>query len=183
MLLAAATASTLACAFAASCITAVPPDLPAVAGRPTVLHDAVVPPEGPLVEWPSDDTFLVPVQLDVPNESFFFHVFVDYPANQNPVYSGSGSTNLSDGGITLVSLMLVPPDTQICPHRIEFLVAGGFDTLNQHTPDKGGGDIVTWEYYGGGGPNACPPYDAGDGSFPDAQPDILPVAPESGGEL
>jgi hypothetical protein len=79
-LLVAGCASVVACGLAAqACITAPPPDLPVVQSlRPTVLHDAVQPPEGPLFEWPVDNTFLVPVELDVPNEAFVFAVFVDY---------------------------------------------------------------------------------------------------------
>ena len=47
------------------------------------------------------------------------------------------------------------------------------------------GDLVTWFYNAGGGPNGCPVYDAGsvqDGAFPPAEAgaDALPIIPESG---
>lgn len=183
-LLVAACASAVASGIAAaSCITAVPPSLPEILNqRPAILHDAVVPAEGPLAKWPHDNTFLVPVELDVPNESFVYDVFVDYvPPNQGLLIPPSGPTTPPDGGISIVQFTLTPddlPDPEVCPHRIEFLVAHAFNgLLSKHTPDSFGGDIVTWEW-----PSACPSYDAGNGTFPDAQLDSLPVAPEAGGD-
>jgi hypothetical protein len=90
-----------------------------------------------------------------------------------------------DGGVSLVSFTISQPDTNtspMCPHRIDFLVAAGFDSVSSHTPNSGGGDIATWLFYPGGGPGGCPSYDAGDGAFPDAPVDGLLVTPEAGGD-
>jgi len=168
--------------MAAACITAPPPDLPQQpTQRPTVEHDAVRPPEGLLTEWPPDDQFYVPVEVGNPVD-FTYYVFVDYPAIPTPFFMGS-LMNPPDGGITLVDFTLAPPDSLICPHQIQFLVANGFSAISPHTPNSIGGDIVTWEYHPGSNGNAeCPSYDAGDGSVPDAALDGIPVAPESGGD-
>jgi len=181
-LLAASGASAVAGGLAAaSCITAPPPDLPQLpTERPTIENDAVQPPEGLLTEWPIDNQFSVPVEVGNPVD-FTFYVFVDYPAI--PTYALMGSLmNPPDAGITLVDFTLGPPDSLICPHQIQFLVANSFNAISPHTPTTSGGDIATWEYYAGGNAE-CPSYDAGDGSFPDAVPDGIPVAPESGGDL
>jgi len=187
-LFAVACASVVASGLAvASCITAPPPELPsAPTQRPTILHDAVHPPAALLYEWPSDETFLVPVQLGVPS-AFYYNVFVDYsppPAGDGLSYSGMGPgpANPPDGGISLVSFPLPEPSAPICPHRIDFLVASGFNANSPHTWNSAGGDIVTWWFYPDGGAGDCPPYDAGEGTFPDAPSDVLPVAPESGGD-
>jgi hypothetical protein len=136
----------------------------------------------PLVDWPSDGTFMVPVQIATPGEAFVYEVFEDYPANQVPAVPRSAPSLATDGGVALVRFVLrpPPPDNGTCPHRIEFIVANGF--AGQHTPDSVGGDIVTWFYTEGGGPNGCPSYDAGTGAFPDAASDVLPVPPEAGGD-
>ncbi|MGO9836190.1 MAG: hypothetical protein ACLP1X_18470 [Polyangiaceae bacterium] len=191
MLLAAAAASAVACALAvAACITAPPPDLPQLPPqRPTVLHDAVIPPEGLLYDWPSDNTFTVPVQVDVQSPAFYYNVFVDYSAVTQQAlqeFSGMGP-GLVDGGVTLVSFPLSPPDTPTCPHTIDFLVANGFNpSISSFTPEAvgnaGGGDIVTWSYFPNGSQGGCPAYDAGDGVFPDVLVDGLLVTPESGGD-
>jgi hypothetical protein len=191
VLLASALASAAASAVAAmSCITAPPPDLPVLVDyRPTIQSDAVQPPQGPLYSLP--DVFLVPVQTDVP-ELFQFRVFIDFDPSVGPddglQYVGS-QASAPDGGATLVSVptsaLEVPGsklDTPICPHRIEFIVAYGFNGGSQHTPNNYGGDLVTWWYFPGGAAGECPDYDAGDGAFPDVGLDGLPVVPESGGE-
>jgi hypothetical protein len=189
-LLVAGCASLLACGLAVgSCITAPPPDLPLVQRpHPTIVHYAVQPPEGPLFEWPTMLTqFVVPVEVDGPGEPFAYNVFVDFSGDQlsgdqSPRTGGSGPINLPDGGITLVSFWFTPPETPIpCPHRIDFLVANKFDPMSPHTFDSAGGDIVTWWYYPDGGPGGCPASYTGDGAFPDASVDGLPVVPETGG--
>jgi|HubBroStandDraft_1064217.scaffolds.fasta_scaffold68239_1 hypothetical protein len=191
-LLAAAGASGVACALAvAACITAPPPDLPQLpVQRPTILHDAVQPPEGPLYTWPSDNTFIVPVQVDVQSPAFYYNAFVDYSAITQQAleeYSGMGPETPLDGGVTLVSFPLPQPDTPICPHIINFLVANKFNlSMSSFTPEgigNGvGGDIVTWSYFPNGSQGGCPAYDAGDGVFPDVLVDGLLVTPESGGD-
>jgi len=169
---------------AVACFTAPPPDLPELTDpTPNILNDAVQPPAGPLFYWPAE--FIVPVRVDIPTEGFFYNVFVDYPVNPIGVsLQDFGPSTAPDGGVSLVSFMLSQPDTDtpMCPHRIDFIVAAGFDNMSSHTPDDAGGDIATWWYYPGGGPGGCPSYDAGDGAFPDAPVDGLLVTPEAGGD-
>jgi len=164
-LLAAAGASGVACALAvAACITAPPPDLP---------------------QRPSDNTFIVPVEVDVQAPAFYYNVFVDYSAvtQQGLQLSGMGPMTPADGGVTLVLFHLIPPDTPTCPHIINFTVANGFSPSNSSIAPNGvGGDIVTWWYYPAGGQGGCPPYEAGDGVFPDVLVEGLLVTPESGGD-
>src|SRR5580704_8726801 len=94
--------------MAVGCLVAPPPDLPAEPlRRPTILHDSVVPPaDQVLTELPTGG-FLVPVELEDPNEAYCFEVFVDYDPNynQNPVRSPPCSTGsaAADGGVVLVS--------------------------------------------------------------------------------
>jgi hypothetical protein len=186
-LLAAGSASAVACALAvAACITAPPPDLPQLPPRrPTIEDDAVQPPAGPLYDWPSDNTFIVPVQVDVQSPAFYYNVFVDYSAVTQQAlqeFSGTGP-GLLDGGVTFVSFTLSQPDTPTCPHIIDFLVATGFSPSNSSfTPNGVGGDIATWWYYPDGAQGGCPAYDGGDGVFPDVLVDGLLVTPESGGD-
>ncbi len=174
----------LAAAAGAACLTVTPPPLPAPDQlHPTILHDAVVPSAGtPLAEWPEDGTFIVPVEVEGPDESFFYDVFIDYDPVTNtgnviPPYLEEATPDTVDGGIMTVRFTIAtPPDPRFC-HTVEFLVADGFDQRSLHTPDSFGGDIVTWFYTAGGGPNGCPAYDAGsfqDGAFPeDAGPSSL----------
>jgi hypothetical protein len=182
--IAGAAAVVVACGLTApACITAPPPDLPQLpTRRPTVVNDAVQPPEGLLPGWPSDNQFVVPVEMGNPSP-FVYNVFVDFPVNPVAKYSGSVTATVPpDGGIVPVRFPLDPPDPLICPHHVEFLVAHGFDPKSQHTFDGFGGDVATWEYFPGGSGDQCPSYDAGDGSVPDAPLDALPVAPESGSD-
>jgi hypothetical protein len=173
-------------AVTGACITAPPPDLPPLpAHRPTILRGSVVPPpDTPLVQWPVDKTFLVPVELYDPNQTFWYDVFVDYdPVNNTSpkVYPQPVVPNAAtmDGGVFLVSFGLNAPDDPgpLC-HRIEVLVAHEFNKFSPHTPDSVGGDSVSWLYTAGGGPDGCPEYDAGalqGGAFPDAATDGLPI--------
>jgi hypothetical protein len=171
-----------------ACITTPPPDFPDASLRPTILHDSVLPPVNvPLVEWPPNGQFSVPVQLDDPNESFCWVVFIDY--NPYPVFTNSGIVHSVEcpppavvDGVDVITFMLEPSgiDLSTC-HQIQFLVAQSFEGTDDHTPTPPGGDDVIWNYVPGGGPE-CPPYDAGaygDGAFPikDASFDSLPLPP------
>jgi hypothetical protein len=182
-LVAAALAST-------ACITAPPPDLPQqVVHRPTILHDAVSPPPDEiLAELPME--FIVPVEIDSPDESFQWDVFVDFDqvVAPNPVLYPTTvlpSAATIDGGVALQDFALTASnlDPTRC-HRIDFLVAHAFDSTSAHTWDSFGGDIVSWVYNPGSNQAGCPLYDAGsleDGAFPppDAPVDVLPVVPDS----
>jgi hypothetical protein len=176
-----------AAAAVSACITVPPPDLPEprLVG-PTALHNSVVPPEGILLTWPPDATFIVPVKMDNPTETFVYNVFTDYydvpPGTQSypqRVASGGGP-NAPDGGISLMMFMLKAPKTSTCPHRIDFVVAHQFNQNSDRVWDNYGGDIVTWSYYPSGEP-VCSDYDSGDGSFPEASFDGFPLPPEVGG--
>jgi hypothetical protein len=184
-----AATSLVLCAVAAAvsaCISVPPPDLPEPRFvSPTIHHDAVFPPEGDLLMWPADKTFIVPVEMDNPNETFLWRVFIDYydvaPPSQYPGYVNSGGgPSAPDGGISLIRFQRPPPPTSTCPHRIDFVVAHEFNMSSPRIPDSVGGDIVTWYYYPSGQP-FCSDYNAGDGSFPEASFDGLLVPPETGG--
>jgi hypothetical protein len=170
------------------CLTTPPADLPASPmHRPTILHDGVSPPDDQLlIEWPPDDTFVVPVQLDDPNQVFRYDVFVDYNGSSTalPSYVGAGQGQAGiDGGIVTVPIPLQPPAPVQSCHRIEVLVVHDFAMANGaplfHTPDMVGGDSVVWFYTPSGGLDGCAIYDAG--PFQDG-PSSPPVAAD-GGEL
>ena len=195
----------------AGCITTPPPDLPAPPlRRPTILHSSVCPPaDVPLVDWPADANFIVPVEPGDPEHALDFEwaVFVDYDPSPTPIRSDHGLKLLQQhpmsavqGGIVLVDFPLMPPGTPpdlpgLC-HRVEFLVAHQFNSPSGtpvadnrlfHTPDSVGGDMVTWQYTAGGLAEGCPEYDAGalqDGAFPpdDAPSDGLPVVHQDAGK-
>jgi hypothetical protein len=198
---------------AAGCITTPPPDLPAPPPhRPTILHSSVVPPaDVPLVDWPTDNTFVVPVEPGDPERplDFVWDVFIDYDPSPQPIRSDRGlklfprgpMSAVVDGGSVLVYFELAapgtPPDLPGLCHRVEFLVAHQFnlspngitmaDSRLAHTPDSVGGDMVTWQYTAGGLAAGCPEYDAGalqDGAFPpaDAPSDGLPVVHQDAGK-
>ena len=184
---------------AAACIVAPPPDLPAqTANRPTILHDAVVPPTDGILtaaQLPENGalTFLVPVVLDDPSQAFAWEVFVDYDAytNSRPALSPEKvepTPGTLDGGAVVVAFSLNFNDGNLAApycHRIEFIVADSFSAF--HVPDSIGGDSVVWLYNGAGGTTGCPPYDASafvEGGLPasDAPSERLPIVPESGSD-
>jgi hypothetical protein len=176
--------------MAAACIVAPPPELPpARAHRPTILHTSVSPPADlPLTVWPSE--FSVPVELDDPNQAFYWDVFVDYDGTspfpitgetQQPV---TASPAALDGGVMSVTFSLDPIsfgiDETRC-HRIEMFVAHGFAIANPRqqafrTFDYVGGDSVVWFFTP---PDGCFGNDAGDAAFVpnDAPSESLPVPP------
>jgi hypothetical protein len=179
----------LAAAFAslAACLTAPPPDLPALpAHRPTILHDAVVPPTDQVLTQLPADGFIVPVVLEDPNEYFFWNVFVNYPEVPNPAFGGfqPATPETLDGGVFLEPFNAPEVDDPTACNRIEFIVAHQFNRSSPHTPDSTGGDIVTWLYSTAGAAACLETYDAGDGAFidADAAADGLPVAPQEGGD-
>jgi hypothetical protein len=171
-----------------ACITTPPPDLLTESSRPTILHDSVMPPVNePLVTWPLQP--VVPVQLNAPDQQFYWVVFVDYSYNATsgtspglvkPPTLEVASASDVDGGVVLVSFTLEPGalDLSVC-HQIEFIVAQSFES-DDHTPvQPPGGDDVIWNYVPGGGPECPLYYDAaefGDGAFPpaDAPSNALP---------
>src|SRR5258708_4594119 len=129
----------VASAVVVACIASPPADLPtAPSRRPTILHDSVVPPPDEiLLVLPSE--FEVPVQLDDPQQSFSWNVFVDY----DPVPGSQGSAPvlamnepapvLVDGGVRLIHFHLDPPDPGVCL-LVQFLGAERFSPLSPPTP-------------------------------------------------
>jgi hypothetical protein len=177
-------------AMSASCLSVSPSSLPGgSATRPTILHDAVIPTASALlVDWPEDDTFIVPVDVGASREPFVYDVFVDYAPTDDGGASGiailprteSPTPESLDGGIFMVQFVLPPPDPRFC-HTIEFLVAHAFDGASDHAADSVGGDAVTW-YYTAGNANGCPQSDAGGSSSEslDAEGDEVPFTASSG---
>jgi hypothetical protein len=176
-----------------ACLIAPPPDLPQPpVHRPTILHDAVFPHTDQILTTLPPQGFIVPVELEDPNELFCYNVFVDFDPynNRDPALATrcqSATPATADGGVFQVSFGLNSSlvDPTFC-HRIEFIVAAGFNADSPHTPNSIGGDSVTWLYSAAGG-GGCPAYDAsllGDSGWPmpDAGPDVLPVTPESGSD-
>jgi hypothetical protein len=167
-LLFASFAAFLIAALTLACFVVSPPDVPkSVVHRPTILHDSVQPPaDRILTEWPSDGTFVVPVALDDPGQSFQYDLFVDYEGtNSTPTIEPTVvQSTLADAGVVLVSFVLDKNAREFGPpscHRIEFIVADAFKADSLHTPDDVGGDSVTWLYNGTGSAFGCPPFDAG----------------------
>jgi hypothetical protein len=147
---------------------AVSPDLPKPGvHRPTILHDSVQPPaDRVLTEWPSDGTFVVPVALDDPGQSFQYDLFVDYegPSSTPTIEPTVVQPTFADAGVVVVSFFLDKNARELEPsscHHIEFLVASAFSADSPHTPDDVGGDSVTWLYNGTGSAFGCAPFDAG----------------------
>jgi len=137
--------------------------------RPTILHDSVVPSTNQiLAQLPVDSVLLVPVEIDDPNESFEYRLFIDYQAADETslVAEGQSSrpTSAGSGPIVVLALSL---DTNVAGarlstpycHRIEAMVGHGFSAF--HALDTVGGDSVTWLYDGAGNAETCPMADAG----------------------
>jgi hypothetical protein len=163
------TAAALVSVGFAACVTALPPMLPvAPAHRPTIVHDALVPPADlPLTEWPADGEFIATVQVD-PDMAFQWTVFMDYDPT-NPTVSLVVTPTVvqapPDGGLALVSFQVAQPVDGLC-HRVDFVVSkqvpiNGVSFANYvtllHSPGLDG-DIASWVYVG---PTGCPSYDAG----------------------
>jgi hypothetical protein len=192
----------------AACFVAPPPDLPSQpTGRPTILHDSVVPPADQTLtsaQIPADGTltFQVPVEVEDSSLAFSWRVFIDFDPYTTTLPATAGSVQPSssgvDAGVIVVSFHLTfvdpPLSTPYC-HRIDFVVASSFanpiaanNTL-ENVPAQGVvADSILWVYNRAGGSMACPQsFDAsafGEGglTIPDAAPDQLPVVPESGSD-
>jgi hypothetical protein len=154
----------------AGCFVASPPALSQwPARRPTIVHDSVVPSSDQILkQLPVDSTLLVPVEIDNPNESVEYELFIDYQASDATSLVAKGQslpTTSPGGGATLVigfslatNVARARLSTPYC-HRIEAMVAHRFSAV--HAPDIVGGDSVTWLYNGTGNAQACPAADAG----------------------
>jgi len=182
-LAAAAACGAAAIAGIAACLTAPPADVGTSTNeRPTIIHDAVYPPEGLIAQWPIDNRFLVPVQLPGPTSSCFWSDFdqdTELGTQQPLDINTQCTTSVMDGGVAVQDFQIKQPVDGHC-HVFKFVVAHNFSA--EGLPDSIGGDLVKWEYEP---PNAfCNFYDAGplqDGAFPqDAGSDGLLIPPESG---
>ncbi len=183
-----------------ACITAPPPEVPALPQqRPQILQSSVFPPADlDLTALPPDGGFIVPLLLSQLDLSFQFEVYVDFnPGVDNNLGNEIGekvhgivneTPATLDGGIYDVSFTLEPSqlgDPNAC-HLIQFFVADYFNQTSSHTPgDSLGSDSVAWHYV----PdplNGCLQYDAGsleDGSFPMDSPTDGLLIPDNVGPL
>jgi hypothetical protein len=141
------------------CVTAPPGDLPAAPVRgPMILRGTAQPSlEDPLLTWPSDDAFIVWVDLGDPGDGAAWNAFVDNIEVGNGIVTGHG-------GQVRIQFDWSLPAPPTC-HRIDFVVAHRFAGTEAgplpRTPDSVGVDFCTWFYFPGGGPDGCPAYDAG----------------------
>ncbi len=124
-----------------ACVIVDPPaELPVVPSRyPVILHSLVVPAaNNPLLELPQ--LFIVPVELNDPNRSFFYSLFVDFESSDLP--SIQDQTEVTDKGANIKVLAFPPPRdlTKGC-HRIELLVS-----YTQPVRGAVGSDSITWFY-------------------------------------
>jgi hypothetical protein len=154
------------------CLTTPPSELaPTLEQPPTVLHDALIPPDDQLLsQWPLDNTFIIPVRLEGPNQHFMYDVFIDDDGSGHalPVWVGAGEGQSGfDGGVVVIPVPIQPPPpTTAACHRIEVFVVDGFATLEAgatlfRQPDSIGGDAVVWFYTPTGGLDGCETRDSG----------------------
>ena len=142
-----------------ACLTDPPPDLPLYSQAPTILIDAVVPPEGPIVDLPPGLEFVVPVIVEDPSAACAFDVYLDGALIQE----SSCDANDFDAGIAAQHFLLPETVDPLTCHRIVFSL---------------GTDLANWTYV----PPTCVVYDAGtlqSGAFPDAATDGLLLVPDA----
>ncbi len=154
---------------AGACLIAPPPDLPVLPDQaPSIMHEAVSPPEGVIVDWAqSGMEFSIPVSMAKPGEAFFYEVIYDRnTSNPNIFVHQTLAPVIADGGTEILTVTLKPPSGQVCPHRIEFFVAARFQSDGMF--NAVGGDVALWTYFANGFPSGCPAFDAGTGDFPEA---------------
>jgi hypothetical protein len=153
------------CAVAACIVADPPPDIPAPPPHhPTILHGSVVPPTTQVLTdiSPAGLSFEVPVELEDPNASFEWNVFVDYDPNLNPLPKTgrfeAPDLTAFDAGVRMINFTVKVSDTSC--HVIELVVALQFSVGSSHTPNQYGGDTATWFVNPSGEPGGCPTYDA-----------------------
>jgi hypothetical protein len=184
---AALVAAALGLGLPVACVTAPPPDLPVQAQEdPIIVGEMAIPStDGYLTELPEDGTFLVPVRA---NQPFFSSATYNY--NPGPTNGLSGTfgalgthpwkLSMEDGGLIEVSFDLSsanpPLDPTLCA-VIQLEVSSSSFDKSFRTP---GGSVTSIEWhYTPGGPGSCDTFDAGDGAFPDAPIDGLPLTPDA----
>jgi hypothetical protein len=138
-----------------ACLTDPPPDLVLPAQPPSIVHDAIQPPEGLITELPAFDQYIVPIQIPNPSAACQYELYVDKALVQA---TSCQETAIANG----IATQVVTPPQELDPttcHVITFQL---------------GTDSATWRYV----PASCEVYDAGPfqgGAFPDAAADGLPV--------
>ncbi len=174
---AAACATVAAIGATSACLTDPPPDLPLVEQPPAIDHNAIIPADGTITGLPPDGFTLV-ISVPDPTQACQWSVY-DSDSNQQYIpCTACGAESSKDGKVPVnFTVSGAVFDPTIC-HHIVFVVGGTFaDPQCRY----GGSDVAHWDYQP---PNAsCVSYDAsalGDGAFPEAGSDALPVR---GGDL
>jgi hypothetical protein len=178
MLLGFSLASLAAVAAMGACLTDPPPDLPLDTAPPEIDDNAIDPAEGTITSLPPGG-FTMAVAVADPTQLCQWSVY-DKDTNQQYVPCTPCDTESIHDGTVPVHFDVTGGafDPTVC-HNIVFTVGGTFaDTQCRF----GGSDVATWFYAPPGG--SCVSYDAsalGDGAFPDAASDALPLIGDSGG--
>ena len=172
------TATFTALAALTACLTDPPPDLPLQTESPTILQETLQPAAGVITSNPPDG-FVVPIQVADPTATCYFSVFDE---TNTPYITCSQCDMASSASVVTIKFGLTAPlfDPTEC-HTIKFTVASSFSPNDRQC--HSGTDIAIWYYRPDFG--SCVAYDAaalGDGSFPDASTDGLPLVPDSGGD-
>jgi hypothetical protein len=159
-----------------ACLTDPPPDLPLQSQAPSIVQTATQPAEGVITSLPPNGLFVVPIGLADPTENCQFSVFDQY--NDYFACRPCDTASFDAGTVTVeFTLGTAQFDPTLC-HTLKFTVGSSFSPAD--TQCRSGSDIAIWDYRP---PNAsCVTYDAaalGDGSFPEAADDALPLVPDS----
>ncbi|MGA9855059.1 MAG: hypothetical protein WBR29_07275 [Gammaproteobacteria bacterium] len=156
-----------------ACFTAPPPDLlPPAVPPPEILHAIVQPPEGQIASLPLE--FVVPIERFEANEDCELSILLDGQAQAG---LDCLECPLSTFGSNVASeiFSINQPDPSV-PHTIALVVGNELDGIGCTTPNSAGGDVVEWTLPA----SAADAGSYGDGAFPEAAPDGLPVIPEGG---
>ncbi len=161
-----------------ACLTDPPPDLPLVEQPPAIDHSSVYPPEGiPLTSLPAE--FELWVSLADPTQACQWSVY-DGDSNEpilTPSCTPCSSGTIKDGKILITFDVSGARFNPTLCHHIVFTVFGDPQCRS------GGSDAASWYFQPQNA--SCVSYDAaslGDGAFPEAGADALPVVPDSGGD-
>jgi hypothetical protein len=163
----------------ASCLIADPPaELPSPPRQPPFIRGpSAVPPTPLITTWPP--TFNIPVEMLDPSASFSWRLFGD----GQTLAKGIAST---DGGVTLVSFVALPPpgESGEC-HMIEYAAAlfvQGTTPPDPSLVDPSLTDSIFWIFAPSGDLAGCPLIDAGVGDgFADVTPDTPVIIVDGGG--
>lgn len=157
-----------------ACLTDPPPDLPLQSEPPIIQQASLLPSGGLITSLPSE--FVVPIQIADPSAPCQWSVFDEadeyFPCQQ------CDTTGFAAGVAQIHFALGADFDPTLC-HTIKFTIASSFSP-NDPTC-RSGSDVAIWTYV----PPSCVTYDAGalgDGAFPEASNDALPIVPDSGDE-